>query len=69
MNKNIIWHEIFNNKNFFYTKNSKKLKKSNYSYYSFNLLKIIYPELTYVKFRIIIKFMENVLGIKKKVQC
>jgi cyclopropane fatty-acyl-phospholipid synthase-like methyltransferase len=66
MNKNIIWHEIFNNKNFFYTKNSKKLKKSNYSYYSFNLLKIIYPELTYVKFRSIIKFMENILGVKKK---
>ena len=66
MNKNIIWHQIFNNKNFFYFKNSKKLKKSNYSYYSFNLLKIIYPELTYVKFRSIIKLMENILEMQKK---
>ena len=65
MSKTVIWNEIYNNKNFFYFKDSQLLKKSNYSYYSFSLAKIIYPELSYVKFKNIIKFMEKTLGIKK----
>jgi SAM-dependent methyltransferase len=66
MNKNIIWHEIFNNNNFFYFKNSEELKRMNYAKYSFCLAKIIYPELSYIKFKGIIKFIEKSLGIKKK---
>ena len=66
MSKNINWYKIFNNKNFSYTKNSKELKKSNYPLYSYNLAKIIYPELSFIKFRNIIKFMEKILRIKKK---
>jgi hypothetical protein len=66
MNKDINWYKIFNNKNFSYIKNSKELKKSNYLFYSYNLAKIIYPELSCDKFRNIIKFMEKILRIKQK---
>ena len=66
MNKKVNWHKIFNNINFSYYKDSKYLKKTNYFDYSFNLQKIIYPGLTFIKFKKIIMFIENSLKIKKK---
>lgn len=66
MNKSINWHKIFNNRNFIYSRNSKEIKKNNYSHYSYDLAKVIYPELNYSKFKNIIQFMEKFLRIKKK---
>lgn len=66
MNKNIGWYKIFNNKKFLYYKDSEYLKKNNYLYYSYNLQKIIYPGLSFLKFKKISSFMEKILKLKKK---
>jgi hypothetical protein len=66
MNKNIDWYKIFNNKKFLYYRDSEYLKKNNYLHYSYNLQKIIYPGLSFLKFKKIFRFMEKILKLKKK---
>ncbi len=61
------WHKIFNKTDFFYNKDSKKIhakRFKNYSYKSFMLSSIIYPNLTYKKFLNIVKFQVKLLKIK-----
>jgi hypothetical protein len=66
--KNNIWYKLFNKKDFSYNSNSKKIQslKKNYSYKSFLLGSVIYPDLSYKKFLNIIKFQNSKLKIQKK---
>ena len=67
MKKN-YWYKIFNSKNFFYKKKSKKILNFNHKDYkkiSFILCSIIYPNLTFKKFIKITKFQIKSLEIKK----
>ena len=66
--KNNIWHKLFNKKKFFYNVNSKKIQflNKNFSYKSFLLGSVIYPELSYKKFLNIIKFQNSKLKIQRK---
>ena len=62
------WSKIFNNPCFFYNQNTKKIQflNKNFSYKSFLLGSVIYPELSYKKFLNIIKFQNSKLKIQKK---
>ena len=47
------WNKIFNNNNFSYNRNSKKIlhkNKKNYLDLSFMLMKVIHPNLTIIKY-------------------
>ena len=61
MYKKILWQKLFNDKNFKYFKESKKIIINPY-----NLAKIIYPELNKKKFNQITLFLSKNLIIKKK---
>lgn len=59
------WHKLFDSKNFSYFKNSKLVKKINNLSYSYKLAKIIYPEISFEKFKKILKYIENKINLKK----
>ncbi len=62
MKKNKIkWSQLFNDKNFKYNTESKKLKNVT----SYKLAKIIYPDLNQAKFRKIGEFLFQNIEIKK----
>lgn len=54
----MTWNNLFNNPNFSYNVNSKKiiLEKKNHLEHSIKLLSIIYKELTFTKLRKILEF-------------
>ncbi len=61
MKKKIKWSELFNDKNFKYNTESKKLKKIN----AYKLAKIIYPNLNQKKFKKISSFIIKNIKIKR----
>lgn len=62
MKKKIKWSELFNDNNFKYNTESKKLKNIT----SYKLAKIIYPDLNQKKFKKISNFIIKNIEIKKK---
>ena len=62
---NIIWHKIFNKKNFSYNTKSKKIKTNGFFNKSYKLTQIVHPGVSRSEFKNILKYITKSIQIEK----